>query len=300
MVIFTIIGFVAVVFALFAYFSNNSKKSFAPTLTNNLNSGEDNSSNMPMSKISTKNSSDVFEQLVKTSGFMMQNLNPADKSKAEIEMLLICITYTSIFCHEYSDSEISDQIDSDLLSLLESFLSNNQHAEFIKSEFNTINSFIRDRVIKSRNDFKYILIKDEPTQAGYIDIADLHSYSDCPINIYNAVMQSPLEYFSDLSDSYNGTLNSPIYKFETQIANLFMSLTLFLQDIQITQSRFSKRDFSFGYESLDFNNYFPLFNNFCIQCEMVYDSKLMSNVSMYIEDFGTVEGRICANCKGDQ
>lgn len=299
MIVFTIIGIVAVVWAVFTYFSTKSKKTFVPLQTNNLKSAEDNSSNMSLRENTSSRTSIVFEQLVRTSGYMMQNLNPDDTSKAEIEMLLICITYTSIFCNQYSTSEISDQIDLDLLTKLESYLSTSQHAELIKNEFSTFNSFIRDRVIKARNDFKYILIKDDPIQLGYRDIVDIHSYSDCPINIYTAVMQSPLENFTDLSDSYKGTLNTPIYRFETQIAKLFISLTLFLQDNLITQSRFTKRDFSFGYELLDFNNYYPLFNNFCIECETFYDSKLMGDVSVYIEDFGTVEGRICSNCKQD-
>lgn len=297
MVVFTVIGIVVVLWAIFVLFSSKSKKPFIPSQSRDSIISEDNTSNMSLVKVEKIKPSHVFDQLVRTAGFMMQNLKPNDSSKAEIEVLLICVTYTSIFCHEYSDAETSDELDMNLLTNLELYLSNNQHAELIKSEFDTLDSYIRDRVIKARNDFKHILIKDEPIQPGYRDLADLHSYSDCPINIYNAVMESPLEYFPDSSETHSGTLNTPIYRFETQMANLFMSLTSFLQDNQITQSRFSKRDFSFGYESLDFNNFYPLFNNFCIECEQFYDSKQMSSASIYIEDYGTVEGRICSSCK---
>lgn len=299
MIIFTVLGIVAVIWALIAFFSTRSKKPFVPQTTHNLTNSEDNIYNMPLSENPTCNTNVVFEQLLRTSRNMMQSLNPENTSKAEIEMLLICIAYTSIFCHEYNVPEISDKIDLELLTHLESYLSKSQHAQLINSEFSSCNIFIRDRVLKARKDFKHILIKDEPTQPGFRDTADLHSYSDCPINIYTAVMKRPLENFSDLTESYEGSLNTPIYRFETQIADLFLSLTLHLQNNSITQSRFSKRDFSFGYEVLDFNDYYPLFNNFCISCGSFCESNKMGNGSLYIDDFGTVDGRICTTCLND-
>lgn len=304
MIIFTIIGICVVIWIIFNLITKPSQKSYDPGETVQKIK-VDSAPHIHTSPKVSDSHGRLFKQLVFTASNMVKNLNPVEKEKSQVELLLICISYTSIFCSSYFSSK-SDKIDTELLEELKTYLKNSKFARDIISEFgysnivDGIDSFIRTRVRAAANEFKFIQILGNDDKWN-MDFEEHYSHSDSPINLFNAVMTNPLKNFKETEATYQGSLNTPVFEFETKLCTLFCAMIKYLQD-NIPQlystpdfPKFDTNSFRFAHESMFYEFYYPLYNNFCVMCSSFYPSDKMHS-EIVSEEFSSFNARVCNYC----
>ena len=229
-------------------------------------------------------------------------LNPLDikqeiRKESELEMLIIGLTYVSIYC-ESQLHLVSDKVDSDIRKELSMFILNSGYSKLIEEEFgyNGVDSFIRKRVLSAREDLKNIHFYNPNFNSD-----EYFEDSYYPINSFQVIIRAPLHQIKKRDPFGDGYLSKEYSDFKKAFKEYIEGLTKTIQTQVAQQYNFRTNSFSTKVGELqmimDFN-YYPLYEDFCVFCGSFHSREDMLTVEIDdAEVGGGFTGKSCTLCQ---